>query len=116
MISEFTVFELVWIILFCYGIHIQYIYIYSYTVLSVFINSLNVSANSSVNLNCELDYGYAMRVDADDEAEDQFEISLEYLSDRVQSVEPPQMTSHALAGEERKCGVANVDGRRAYAR
>ena len=57
VISEFTVFELVWIILFCHGIHIQYIYIYSYTVLSVFINSLNVSANSLVNLNCELDYG-----------------------------------------------------------
>ena len=28
----------------------------------------------------------AMRVDADDEAEDQFEMSLEYLSDPVQSV------------------------------
>ena len=44
----------------------------------------------------------AMRVDSDDETEDQFEISLdEYLSDPVQSVEPPQTTSRAVAGEER---------------
>jgi len=60
----------------------------------------------------------AMRVDADDEAEDQFEMPLEDLSDPVQSVEPPQTTYHAVAGRERerkKCGIAIVDGRKAYA-
>jgi len=44
----------------------------------------------------------AMRVDADDEAEDQFEMPLEDLSDPVQSVEPPQTTYHAVAGRERE--------------
>ena len=43
----------------------------------------------------------AMRVDPDDETEDQFEMSLWDLLDPVLPVEPPQTTSHAAAGEER---------------
>jgi len=57
-----------------------------------------------------------MRVDLNDEMEDQFEMSLEDVSDPVVPVEPPPTTSHATAGEERERGVANADGRRAYAR
>lgn len=46
----------------------------------------------------------AMRIDPVEETEDvddQFEMSLEYLPDPVQCVEPPQMASHAATGEER---------------
>ena len=46
----------------------------------------------------------AMRIDPVEETEDvddQFEMSLEYLPDPVQCVEPPQMVSHAATGEER---------------
>ena len=47
----------------------------------------------------------AMRIDPVEETgdvDDQFEMSLEYLPDQVQCVEPPQMASHAAAGEERE--------------
>ena len=44
----------------------------------------------------------AMRADLDDEMEDQFEMSLEDVSDPVVPVEPPPTTSHAAAGEERE--------------
>jgi len=50
----------------------------------------------------------AMRVDSDDETEDQFEMPLEDLSDPVQSVEPPQTTLHAVAGEERGSAGSRV--------
>jgi len=43
----------------------------------------------------------AMRADLDDEMEDQFEISLEYVSDPVVPIEPPPTMSHAAASEER---------------
>jgi len=43
----------------------------------------------------------AMRADLDDDMEDQFEMSLEDLSDPVVPVEPPPTMSHDAAGEER---------------
>jgi len=45
----------------------------------------------------------ASAIRLDDETEDHFdfEMLLDDLSDPVQSVEPPQMTSHVAAGEER---------------
>jgi len=58
-----------------------------------------------------------MRVDSDDETEDQFEMPLEDLSDPVQSIEPPPTTSSCgCRRRERKRGVANAEGRRAYAK
>jgi len=39
-------------------------------------------------------------VDETEDVDDRFEIPREDLSDPVQSVEPPQTTSHAAAGEE----------------
>ena len=41
-----------------------------------------------------------MRADLDDEMEDQFEMSLEYVSDPVVPIEPPPTMSHAAASEE----------------
>jgi len=43
----------------------------------------------------------AMRADLDDEMEEQFEMSLEDVSDPVVPVEPPPTMSHAAASEER---------------
>ena len=43
----------------------------------------------------------AMRADLDNEMDDQFEMSLEDVSDPVVPVEPPPTMSHAAAGEER---------------
>jgi len=42
-----------------------------------------------------------MRADLDDEMEEQFEMSLEYVSDPVAPVEPPPTMSHAATTEER---------------
>jgi len=42
-----------------------------------------------------------MRADLDDEMEDQFEMSLEYVSDPVVPIEPPPTMSRAAASEER---------------
>ena len=44
----------------------------------------------------------AMRADLDDEMEDQFEMSLEDVSDPVVPIEPPPTMSHAAASEERE--------------
>jgi len=46
----------------------------------------------------------AMRIDPvveTEDVDDQFEMSLEYLPDPVQCVEPTHMASHAATGEER---------------
>jgi len=58
-----------------------------------------------------------LRADLDDEMEDQFEMSLEDVSDPIAPVEPPPTMSHAAAGEDRgSVGFANADGRRTDAR
>jgi len=44
----------------------------------------------------------AMRADLDDEMEEQFEMSLEDVSDPVVPIEPPPTMSHAAASEERE--------------
>ena len=91
-------FELACIVLFCFEFIYNTSTLYSYAVLSVFINSLSVLANSLINPNCELiTMASAMRADLDDEMEDQFEMSLEDVSDPVAPVEPPPTMSHACS-------------------